>query len=278
MFLVFLSTTIVNVALVRVVWTASGSLSLRWWCAPSHRAVHTNTSIVKPLAFAALCTSLCIRLSRSTDLCPWSITLDFLLPPPSNCQSPWHTSSLTTASLPILKPPTSISGLDEAMGEGETTAWFSLPFDSLVHLASPLSDPFTPFSPVYRGRGAGADADVKTLYPAASFMFVSPHPLVLCSPLRRIFPTSPSPPHSPPNMRRPVSPAHSNGLGIGGSDNGGGGGVLSGRISGSDFGLSPHRVAFESHEVVAEAQPLSPFSEFVLVGGSGLACAILLSS
>ena len=79
-------------------------------------------------------------------------------------------------------------------------------------------------------------------------------------------------------MRQPVSSTHSNRLGIGGSDNGGGGGVLSGRISGSGFGLSPHQVAFESREVVAEAQPLSPVPEFVLVGGSGLARAILLSN
>ena len=246
-------------------------MSLRQWRAPSYRAVCANTSIVKPLASAASRTSSCIRLSHSTDLRPRSITLNFPPPPPSNCQSPWHTSSLSAASPPTLEPPTSISGLDEAMGEGETTTWFGLPFDSLVHLASPLSNPFTPFSPVYRGRGAGADADVKTLYPAASFMFVSPRPLVLCSLLRRIFLTSPSPPHSPPSMRRPVSPAHSNGLGIGGSDNGGGGGVSSGRISGSGFGLSPHQVAFESREVVTEAQPLSPVPEFVLVGGSGLA-------
>ena len=185
---------------------------------------------------------------------------------------------MSAASPPTLEPPLSISGLDEAMGEGEATTWFGLPFESLVHLASPLSDPFTPFSPVYRGRGPGADADVVTLYSAASLMSVSPRPLVLRSPLRGIFPTSPSPPHSPPSMGRPVSPAHSDGLGIGGSGNGGGGGISSGRISGSGFGPNPHRAAFESREVVAEAQPLSPVPEFVLVGGSGLVRAILLSN
>ena len=51
-----------------------------------------------------------------------------------------------------------------------------------------------------------------------------------------------------------------------------------GRISGSGFGLSPHRAAFESRKVVAEAQPLSPVPEFILVGRSGLAHAILLSN
>jgi hypothetical protein len=92
---------------------------------------------------------------------------------PSPRQSQRHTNSMVGASPPTLEPPLSMSGWDEAMGEGEATTWFGLPFDSLVHPASPLSDPFTPFSPVYRGRGAGADADVATLYFAASLMSVS---------------------------------------------------------------------------------------------------------
>jgi WD repeat-containing protein 48 len=185
---------------------------------------------------------------------------------------------MSTTSPPTLEPPLSLSGLDEGTGEGETTTtWFGLPFDSLVHLASPLSDPFTPFSPVYRGRGAGADADVATLYSAASLMSVSPRPLVLRPPLHGIFPTSPSPPHSPPGIGRPVSPAHSDGLGAGGPGNGGGG-VSSGGFGGGGFGPSPQRAAFESREVVTEAQPLSPVPEFVIVGGSGLVRAILLSN
>ena len=61
---------------------------------------------------------------------------------------------------------------------------------------------------------------------------------------------------------------HSDGLGTGRSGNGGGG---------SGFGLSPHP-AFESREIVAKAQPLSLIPEFVLVGGSGLVHAILLSN
>jgi WD repeat-containing protein 48 len=258
-----------------LVWTASGSSSLRRWRAPSRRTVRATASIVEPPASAVSHTSSRLRLSRSTDLRPRSITLDFPPSPPSHRQSPRHTGSLSAASPPTLEPPLSISGLDEGTGEGETS-WFGLPFDSLVHLASPLGDPFTPFSPVYRGRGGGADADVATLYSAASLMSVSPRPLVLRSPLRGIFPSSPSPPHSPPSIGRPVSPAHSDGLGTGG--NGGGGGISSGGIGGSGFGPSPHRAAFESREVVAEAQPLSPVPEFVLVGGSGLVRAILLSN
>jgi WD repeat-containing protein 48 len=56
------------------------------------------------------------------------------------------------------------------------------------------------------------------------------------------------------------------GAGIGGSGAAGGG------------VLGPHRAAFESREVVAEAQPLSPLPDFVLVGGPGLVRAKLLSN
>jgi len=66
-------------------------------------------------------------------------------------------------------------------------------------------------------------------------------------------------------------------LGTGGSGNGGvsnSGGIGGGGIGGP----SPQRAAFESREVVAEAQPLSPVPEFVLVGGTGLVRAILLSN
>jgi hypothetical protein len=59
------------------------------------------------------------------------------------------------------------------------TTWFGLPFNSLVHLVSPLSDLFTPFLPVYHGHGAGADANVVTLYSAAS-LFLPLNPSVLC--------------------------------------------------------------------------------------------------
>jgi WD repeat-containing protein 48 len=259
-----------------LVWSASGSSSLRRWRAPSRRAV--RSALVEPPVSAASRTSWGLRSSRSTDLHPRSITLDLPPSPPSYRRSR-HTSSLSAVSPPALEPPLSIPTLEDATGEGETTTWFGLPFDSLVHLASPLSDPFTPFSPVYRGRGAGADADVATLYSAASLMSVSPRPLMLRPPLQGIFPTSPSPPHSPPSIGRPVSPAQSDfapslgGLGTGSSGNGGAG--VSGGI-GSGFG--PHRAAFESREVVADAQPLSPVPEFVLVGESGLVRAVLLSN
>jgi WD repeat-containing protein 48 len=168
-----------------------------------------------------------------------------------------------------------MSALDDGTGESESTTWFGLPFDSLVHLASPLSDPFTPFSPVYRGRDASADVDVATLYSAASLMSVSPRPLMLRPPLRGIFPASPSPPHSPPSIGRPVSPAQSDfapstgGLATGGPGNGGAGGA---------GGFGPHRAAFESREVVADAQPLSSVPEFVIAGGSGLVRAVLLNN
>jgi WD repeat-containing protein 48 len=255
-----------------LVWTASGSSSLRRWRAPPRRAVRAAAPVEPP----ASATTSCLGPSRSTDWRPRSITLD--LPPSTPIQrQPRHTSSLSTTSPPTSEPPRPLSP-EEGTGESDTT-WFGLPYDCLVHLASPLGDQFTPFSPVYRGRGAGADADVATLYSAASLMSVSPRPLLLRTPLRGIFPSTPSPPHSPPSTGRPVSPAHSefspsaSALGTGGAGNGAGG---SGVVGGTSLG--PHRSAFEAREIVAEAQPLSPMPDFVLVGGPGLVRAALLSN
>ena len=260
-----------------LVWTASGSSSLRRWRAPPRRAVRAAAALVEPPASPGSRTSSFLRSSRSTDLRPLSITLDLPSPPPRRLSR--HTNSMSSASPPTLELPLSTSALDDGTGESESTTWFGLPFDSLVHLASPLSDPFTPFSPVYRGRDAGADVDVATLYSAASLMSVSPRPLMLRPPLRGIFPASPSPPQSPPSIGRPVSPAQSDfspsngGLGTGGPGSGGAGGA-----GGIGSGFGPHRAAFESREVVADAQPLSSVPEFVIAGGSGLVRAVLLNN
>jgi WD repeat-containing protein 48 len=164
--------------------------------------------------------------------------------------------------------------LEDATGEGETT-WYGLPYDCLVHLASPLNDPFTPFSPVYRGRG---DTDVATLYSAASLMSVSARPVLLRTPLRGIFPSPPSPTQSPASLGRPASPAQSDfSPSIGGFGTGGPG-IGSPGAGGAATGLSRHRTEFESREVVAEAQPFSPTPDFVLVGAPGLVRATPLSN
>jgi hypothetical protein len=70
------------------------------------------------------------------------------------------------------------------MVEGETSS-FGLPHDCLAHLASPLDDPFTPFLPIYHGRGTGADVDVAMLYSAASLMSISPSPPMAANPASR---------------------------------------------------------------------------------------------
>ncbi|KAH9958413.1 hypothetical protein BC827DRAFT_1219400 [Russula dissimulans] len=263
-----------------LVWTASGSSSLRRWRAPSRRAVRAAAPVESLASTVVSRTVSRLRPSRSTDLRPRSITLD-LPPSPPHHRAPRHASSMSTTSPPTLEPPMTIP-LDEVMEVGEST-WFGLPYDCLVHLTSPLGDPFTPFSPVYRGRGAGADADVATLYSAASLMSVAPRPLMLRTPpLRGIFPSPPSPTHSPPVTGRPVSPAQSefgpsasaSGLGSGKPGNGGGGGI-SGGIGSS---VGPHRAAFESREVLADAQPFAHVPDFVLVGGTGLVRAALLSN
>jgi WD repeat-containing protein 48 len=252
-----------------LVWTASGSSSLRRWRVPPRRAVRAAPLIDTPFSAA---TPSRLRPSRSAESRPRSITLD-LPPSPPLQRTPRHTSSMNTNSPHTVEH----VPLEDGTGEGETT-WYGLPYDCLVHLTSPLNDSFTPFSPVYRGR---ADADVATLYSAASLMSVSARPAMLRTPLRGIFPSPPSPTQSPSSIGRPASPAHSDfspsvgGLGTGGL---GSGGVSSGGAGGAATGLSRQRTEYESREVVAEAQPFSPTPDFVLVGAPGLVRAALLSN
>ncbi|KAH8995974.1 WD40 repeat-like protein [Lactarius akahatsu] len=260
-----------------LVWTASGSSNLRRWHVPPRRAVRA-AALIETMSSVVLRTTSRLRPSRSAESRPRSITLD-LPPSPPLQRPPRHTSSMSTTSSPGLEPPPHVH-LEDGTGEGETT-WYGLPYDCLVHLASPLNDPFTPFSPVYRGNGTGADADVATLYSAASLMSVSARPVLLRTPLRGIFPSPPSPTQSPASLARPASPAHSDfspsigGLGTGGL---GSGGVGSAGTGGATTGLGRHRTEFESREVVADAQPFSPTPDFVLVGAPGLVRGALLSN
>jgi WD repeat-containing protein 48 len=162
--------------------------------------------------------------------------------------------------------------LDDGTGEGDTTS-FDFLYYCLVYLTSPLGDPFTPFSPIYRGRGASADADVAILYSAASLMSI---PNVVCA-ITWHLPVPALTPLSPPNNRRLVNPLHSgfslsiSALRTGGAGNGGAG---TGVAGGSSIG--PLHAAFESREIVAEAQLLLPAPDFVLVGGPALVRATLL--
>lgn len=249
-----------------LVWTAGGNSSLRRWRVPPRRAFRAAALIETPTSV--------LRPSRSAESRPRSITLELPPSPPLHRQ-PRHTSSMSTTSPPPVETSPRFP-LEDATGEGETT-WYGLPYECLVHLASPLNDPFTPFSPVYRGRG---DTDVATLYSAASLMSVSARPVILRTPLRGIFPSPspPSPTQSPASLGRPASPAHSDfspsigGLGSGGP------GIGSPGAGGAATGLSRQRTEFESREVVAEAQPFSPTPDFVLVGAPGLVRATPLSN
>ncbi|KAI9457236.1 WD40 repeat-like protein [Lactarius psammicola] len=221
-----------------LVWTASGSSSLR-------RAIRAAALIDTPSSMVSRTASR-LRPSRSAESRPRSITLD-LPPSPPLQRPPRHTSSMSTSSSIALEPPP----------HGETT-WYGLPYDSLVHLASPLNDPFTPFSPVYRGRGTGADADVATLYSAASLMSVSARPVMLRTPLRGIFPSPPSPTQN----GRARQQWH---------------GWYWCRWSGH-WRWAGTALNLSQREVVADAQPFSPTPDFVLFGAPGLVRAALLSN
>ena len=128
-----------------LVWTAGGSSSLWRWRVPPRRAVRTAALIeTTPSVISRL------RPSRSVESRPRSITLELPPSPPLHRQ-PQHTSLMSTASPSPVETPLHFP-LEDATGEGKTM-WYGLPYDCLVHLASPLNDPFTPFSPVYREIG-----------------------------------------------------------------------------------------------------------------------------
>jgi len=81
-----------------LVWTASGSSSLRHWRAPPRRAVRVAAPVESPTS-ATSRTMSPLRPSRSTDWRLRSITLDLPSSPPFRRQ-PRHTSSTSTSSHP----------------------------------------------------------------------------------------------------------------------------------------------------------------------------------
>ncbi|THH15451.1 hypothetical protein EW146_g5015 [Bondarzewia mesenterica] len=236
-----------------LVWTASGSSSLKRWRVPQRRSVRAATLTVVPevdiddmgpleLPFVS---SSFKRKSRSMDTYrarPRSITLDNGLSssPPSR---PRHSNSMG-APLPM----TDLSDSLLAGHEGEAT-WYGIPFESLVRLTSP-HDPFAPYSPLGRGR----DADVATLYSAASVMSVPRAPMMR-SPLQSIFPQTQVP--------RAVSPVHSD--------------ILSSRAEETLPGVRSARAEFEEREVCADAVPLHSAPDETTPGEHGLVRAILLN-
>ncbi|KAI0052794.1 WD40 repeat-like protein [Auriscalpium vulgare] len=243
-----------------LLWTASGSSSLKRWRVPSRRALRaaaltgtdSETLLGPPESPLRSASASLRRKSGSIDTFrsrPRSITLDLPSTTPPAARSPRHSNSMSAAYPPHLDSNDSTSGLDH--GEEGETKWYGLPFESLVRLTSP-HDPFTPFSPVYRGRDGG---DVATLYSAASLMSVT-RPPVLRSPLQSIFPPPPG------QLPRPGSPSQSEV-------------AVPTRFEGF---IRSARAEFEEREVVGDAIPLDSVPDEIIEGERGLVRAVMLNN
>lgn len=250
-----------------LVWTASGNSSLKRWRAPQRRAVRAAALAVSevsedmgppesPFGSASF-----KRKSRSIDTYrsrPKSMTADYPTTGQSAPRLPRHSNSLG-ASLSTADDNSMFAG-----HEGEAT-WYGIPFESLVRLTSP-HDPFSSFSPIGRGR----DADVATLYSAASIVSVpGPRTSMARSPLQSIFPNSQTS-HTPSSSQshgtnRASSPVQSIDL------------VTSPRADDTLHPAHNARVEYEEREVVADAVPLQSTPDEVIEGEHGLIRAIILN-
>ncbi|KAI0321741.1 hypothetical protein OF83DRAFT_1161620 [Amylostereum chailletii] len=242
-----------------LLWTASGSSSLKRWRVPQPRSVRAaslahNTDVnpsrsgspdslsPAPLPSPTIYDR---RTSRSLSRVR-AVTVDVPSTPPS-VRIPRHSYSVGTTA-PV------DTGVGNPNSEG-TTTWYGIPYESLVRLASP-DDPL--FSSTFRAR----EADVSTLYSAASVLSV-PHPFAQPqpSPMQSIFP--PAAAATSHTIPRTGSPVQSEFIGHAREDT-----IVPVRTA---------RAEFERREVVADAIPLESTPDEVISGGHGLVRAVVLN-
>lgn len=152
-----------------LLWTATGSSSIKRWRVPGRRATRANilgtgSDDTVPLLSAP-------DSPRQYTRSPVGSTTGLTSEPQSQPPSPTfrgrsHRVSLSVADAPL-----------DADREGEET-WYGIPFESLVKLTSP-NETFSGF-----GMSRGRDPEIATLYSAASVMSV---PRLVRSPLHSVF-------------------------------------------------------------------------------------------
>lgn len=249
-----------------LLWTASGNPSLKRWRVPQRRSVRAAALAVSEVSEdmgppeSPFVSASFKRKSRSIDTYrsrPKSMTADY----PATASAPRmprHSNSLG-ATLSTADDSSMFAG-----HEGEAT-WYGIPFESLVRLTSP-HDPFSSFSPIGRGR----DADVATLYSAASIVSVpGPRTSLARSPLQSVFPGTQLT-HTPSSSQshgtnRESSPVQSIDL------------VTSPRADETLHPAHNARVEYEEREVVADAVPLQSMPDEIIEGEHGLIRAIILN-
>ena len=253
----------------RLVWTATGSSSIKRWKAPPRRSLRANAMMASPetTTFGHGYPINSRRTSGSSDIHSprrgFGLYFDnsprFSDDPPALGPSP-----TTPRSGKNFSTSTNISLASDTLVQDEATL-FGIPYQSLVRLVSP-NDFYSIGSPISGGGYGGGlrgyrDAEVATLYSAASVKSVS-------IPVARhsLPPFTGGPPGSA--LRSPFRNT---------------GGTLGSRFvtvapdhPDGNWTLSP-RAAYEARGLAATASPLETYSEDVIQGEHGLVRSTVLN-
>ncbi|KAH9938898.1 uncharacterized protein BXZ73DRAFT_44505 [Epithele typhae] len=251
-----------------LLWTASGSSSVKRWRVPQRRAVRaaalsTESTVDSPVSSTQPVEYQGWHSGRNDSLdLPRAIS-----PPRSHSNSLSHDLSNSRSSSPFATrssradsiPPSATANLHacDALGidptqEGESS-WYGIPFESLVRLTSPND---TGFGLTRRGH----DPEIATLYSAASVMSV---PRMVRSPTLGLSSNGLIPSSSA--MMRSASPAP---------------GLPEPHTQGSFPPPAPGamaRAAFDLREVAADAVPLHTEPDEEIAGEQGLVRSVLLN-
>ncbi|KAI1787218.1 hypothetical protein LXA43DRAFT_1030141 [Ganoderma leucocontextum] len=246
-----------------LLWTASGSSSVKRWRVPPRRALRatilsTEGAVDGPVSSPP---PLDYRQPDSLDL-SGTRTKSVVRSPSLSQQNSRSSSPLASRSPRASLTPSSTSNngnttadLDlDPEREGEET-WYGIPFESLVRLTSPNDSSFGMGGPSLRGH----DAEIATLYSAASVRSV---PRMVRSPIQNMF----SQPGSGAALRS-ASPFRSDM-------------IRSTRLPNEDSQTlhAPRpRAAYDIREVAADAIPLRLEADEVIHGEHGLVRCMMLN-
>ncbi|KAI0759295.1 hypothetical protein BD413DRAFT_488036 [Trametes elegans] len=258
-----------------LLWTASGTSSVKRWRLPARRAVRaaalsTEGAVESPVYSPP-------PLDPARDYYSRSVKRSSLEFSRSRTKSPIRASSITyehsRSSSPQLSrshraslAPSTTSGhlainpyLDiDPEREGEET-WYGIPFDSLVRLTSPNDTGFSLNAPSMRGH----DPEIATLYSAASVLSV---PRIVRSPIPTGLPQPGT--TQPPSAFRSSSPVNSE--------------TIHSRTRFSEENQTVQavllpRTAFYEREVAADAVPLQQEPDEIIHGDTGLVRCVMLN-
>lgn len=257
-----------------LLWTATGSSSIKRWRVPSRRAVraaavlsgsggaeegdtyteHSPVDLATEFSWHPNQTQSATPTRSSSYSHSQSPSKHLLsVDVHSNSPSPPSTSAGPRTSLTLSVTDPSGLTLTAAEREGEET-WYGIPFESLVKLTSP-HESFSGFGTGMTSRGR--DPEIATLYSAASVMSV---PRLVRSPLQSVFQVATSGPNNP----RSTSPINSETM-------------HSIRPEETLHPLRTARIEYEERDVASDATPLDGVPDEVIHGDHGLVRSAILN-